>query len=100
MIRHRIIWKLKDTLDEHEKVMVKANAKKSLESLYGEIDGLLEIKVITEMLPTSTGDMMLDSLFTSSEALQAYAVHPKHVHAANTFVRPFTQSRACVDYET
>ena len=64
----------------------------------GKIPGLLEISVQTEKLDSSTADVMLYSVFESEEALKAYAVHPAHVEVANTKVRPFTASRACLDF--
>lgn len=98
MVKHIIIWKLKDMPDT-EKAEHKRLIKEGLESLMGKIDGLTEIKVITDLLPTSTGDLMLDSTFTSAEALKGYAVHPEHVKVADERVRPFTADRKCVDFE-
>ena len=43
--------------------------------------------------------MMLDSTFTSEEALKNYSVHPAHVAVADTYVRPFVKSRSCINYE-
>ena len=50
-------------------------------------------------LPSSNCDVMLDSKFESYEALKGYSVHPAHVNVANTFVRPFTKTRTCMDWE-
>ena len=47
MVKHIILWQLKDELSDSEKISVKAGIKDSLESLMGEIPGLLEIKVQT-----------------------------------------------------
>lgn len=99
MVKHIIIWNLKETFTENEKQIIKLNAKKNLEALVRKIDGLLELKVEINFLPTSTGEMMLDSTFESFEALKAYAIHPQHQMVANEFVRPFTASRSCVDFE-
>jgi len=99
MTKHIILWNLKEDLSENEKQIVKENAKKGLESLKGKIDGLVDIKVNINGLETSNCDMMLDSTFTSFEALKGYSVHPEHVHIANTFVRPFTSNRTCLDFE-
>ena len=99
MIKHVIIWTLKDTLSDAEKIEIKSNAKLNLEALVGKIDGLIDLKIITDFLPTSNGEMMLDSTFDSFEALKAYAMHPAHQAAANEFVRPYTASRSCVDFE-
>ena len=43
--------------------------------------------------------MMLDSTFESEAALKAYAGHPAHVEVANRDVRPYTQTRLCLDFE-
>ena len=98
MVKHIIIWTLKDMPDS-EKETVKANIKAGLEGLKGKIDGLTEIKVQTDRLPSSNGDIMLDSTFESIEALKAYAVHPAHVEVADRDVRPFTATRSCIDFE-
>lgn len=99
MVKHIIIWNLKETFTEDEKHNIKLNAKKNLEALVGKIDGLIDLKIQIDFLPTSNGEMMLDSTFESFEALKAYAIHPAHQAAANEFVRPFTASRSCVDFE-
>lgn len=99
MVKHVIIWNLKEGFSDEEKITIKQNAKQNLEALAGKIDGLIDIKIQTEFLSTSTGDMMLDSTFSDFDALKAYAVHPLHQEAANRYVRPFTASRSCVDFE-
>ena len=86
MVKHVIIWNLKEGLSDAEKIVVKKNAKQNLEALLGKIDGLVDIKIQTEFLPTSTGDMMLDSTFVDFDALKAYAVHPLHQDVANKYV--------------
>lgn len=100
MVKHIIIWTLKDELSPEEKAKVKADAKIALEALLGNIEGLTEIRLITDYLPSSNGDMMLDSSFESNDALLSYQKHPLHMTAADTFVRPFAKSRLCIDYET
>lgn len=99
MVRHIILWTLKDELSDKEKMLVKDGIKKGLESLAGKIPGLLEIKVYTEGLPGSNVDLMLDSSFTDEEALNGYAVHPEHVAVADGKVRPYTAVRNCFDFE-
>ena len=63
MVKHVILWQLKDELSAEEKVAVKKGIKEGLESLAGKIPGLLEIKVQTEGLASSNADVMLDSSF-------------------------------------
>lgn len=91
-----IVWNLKEGID---KEAVKAEIKKQLEDLVGKIDGLLEMNIIIEGLPSSSGDLMMDSSFESADALKAYAVHPLHVAIADGIVRPNTASRVAYDYE-
>ena len=99
MVKHIILWTLKDMRDS-EKESVKMGIKEGLEGLKGKIPGLIDIKVnATGRIDSSTADLMLDSTFESEEALKAYSKHPFHVAVADTKVRPFTISRACLDFE-
>ena len=86
--------------DDSEKESVKAGIKEGLENLKGKIPGLVDIKVITSgRLSSSNADLMLDSTFESEDDLKNYAKHPEHVAVADGKVRPFTISRACLDFE-
>ena len=96
MVKHIILWKLKDEFNTEK---VKLGIKSNLEGLLGVVPNLVEIKVETETLPSSNVDVMLYSVFTDFDALKNYAVHPEHVKAADTFVRPYTETRACFDYQ-
>lgn len=99
MVKHVILWNLKDEFDDAKKTEIKAGIKEGLEGLKGKIPGLVEIKVITEGLASSNADVMLDSTFEDEASLKGYAVHPEHVAVADGKVRPFTKSRACLDFE-
>ena len=99
MVKHIILWNLKSEYTMSQKEEIKRGIKENLEGLLGKIPGLCEIKVNTCGLDSSTADLMLDSTFESPEALKAYSVHPDHQFVANTFVRPHTERRACLDFE-
>lgn len=96
MVKHIILWKLKDEYNTDE---IKQNMKTGLEALVGVVPGLIEMKIEIEPLPKSNADVLLYSVLESAEALQGYAIHPAHVKAADTLVRPFTASRMCMDFE-
>lgn len=98
MVKHIILWTLKDSLSETEKETIKQEIKEGLEGLKGKIPGLLDIHVQTECLASSNADLMLDSSFESEESLKGYAVHPEHVAVADGKVRPFTAVRSCLDF--
>ena len=99
MVKHIILWQLKDELSGEEKAKVRADIKIGLEGLAGKIPGLIDIHVQTEMLASSNADLMLDSTFEDADSLKGYAVHPEHVAVADSVVRPNTKSRVCIDYE-
>ena len=99
MVKHVILWQLKDELSEESKAAVKEDIKAGLEGLAGKIPGLIEIHVNTEGLASSNADVMLDSSFEDEESLKGYAVHPAHVAVADGVVRPNTKSRVCMDFE-
>ena len=99
MVKHIILWTLKDEFSDEEKNTIKQGIKEGLESLSGQIPGLMEISVRTDCLASSTVDVMLDSTFESVEALKNYSTHPKNVAVADGKVRPYTATRACMDFE-
>ncbi len=53
MVKHVILWTLKDEFSEDEKANIKAGIKEGLESLKGKIPGLVEIKVNINGLSSS-----------------------------------------------
>lgn len=99
MVKHIILWQLKDELTPEQKAAVAAGIKQGLEGLAGQIPGLVEIHVQAEHLPTSTADLMLDSLFVTQEALKGYSKHPAHVAVAEAKVRPYYKTRVCLDFD-
>ena len=99
MVKHVILWQLKDELTAEEKVTIKREMKESLEALVGKIPGLVEMKIQTEYLASSNAEVMLDSTFEDEAALKGYAVHPEHVAIADGKVRPYTKTRMCLDFE-
>lgn len=99
MVKHVILWQLKETLSADEKKSVKEGIKAGLEGLKGQIPGLVEIQVNINGLASSNADLMLDSTFENEESLKGYAVHPAHVKVADEKVRPYTAVRSCLDYE-
>lgn len=96
MVRHVILWKLK--ADVADRQSVRRGIKEGLEALKGRIPGLVDIRVRIEGLESSNADAMLDATFESEAALKGYAVHPEHVAVADARVRPFAETRLCLDY--
>ena len=99
MVKHVILWTLKDELSAEEKMTIKQGIKEGLEGLKGKIPGIVDIKVNINGLESSNADLMLDSTFENVEALKGYSVHPEHVAVADSKVRPYTKIRSCLDFE-
>ena len=99
MVKHVILWQLKEGLSSEDKQKVCLEMKEQLEALVGKVPGLLELKIVINEMESSNADVMLDSLLESPEALKEYQSHPDHVAVANGYVRPYTQVRMCIDYE-
>ena len=97
MVKHMIVWKFKDELANKEERA--KEIKTALEGLVGKIDGLLEMHILTNGMPCSSGDLMMDSSFESAEALAAYQKHFLHLEIANNVVRPAVAERLSFDYE-
>ena len=97
MIKHVVMWKLKDFAEGNDKETNKQIVKKNLEGLRGQIEGLLAIEVGVNY--NSSGyDICLYSEFKDRAALDYYTDHP--LHKKNLiFTRAVVCERASVDYE-
>ena len=100
MVKHIILWKLREELSAEEKETVKAGIKAGLEGLQGVVPGLQSVHVqIDGVLPSSTADVMLDCTLESPVVLQRNGRPPRPTVLANTKVRPYTAVRTCLDFE-
>lgn len=97
MLKHIILWQLKDELPPAEKISVKQDIKEGLEGLRGKIDGLASVNVIVEALKSSNADVMLEITMEES-ALAVYAAHPEHQWVAEKKIRPFVKNKLVIDY--
>jgi len=94
MLKHIVMWKLKDENREaHAQQM-----KQMLEAMQGKVAGLRHIEVgINAIAGTDTADVVLYSEFDHEQALQAYHDHPDHL-AIKDFVKNVRLSRQQADY--
>lgn len=99
MIKHIVMWKLRETAEGNDRAHNALLAKAKLEALAGRIPGLLKIEVgINFCEEDAAADIVLYSEFTDRAALDAYQVHPEH-EAVKTFVMAIKSARHMVDYE-
>ena len=99
MVKHIVLWKLKEELSKEEKDKVKKEIKEGLLGLKDKIKEIVEIKVNTEGMEGSTVDVLLDTVFENEEALKTYATHPDHIAVGMAKIKPFMAERICYDYE-
>lgn len=98
MIKHIVMWKLKDEAHGNDKNTNARLIKEKLEHLNGKIDGLQKIEVGIDVVGSGNYDVVLYSELASTEALDTYQNHPLH-QAALPFIREAVSSRTAVDYE-
>lgn len=98
MVKHIVLFKLKDGIAQEEKLAIMQQFKKAIEELTLKIPVIRKIEVGLNMNPTETWDLALHSEFDSLEDVKTYASHPDHVAAAK-LLADVKESRACVDYE-
>lgn len=96
MIKHVVVWKLKDPSqrDTHA-----AAVKRSLEGLRGRIAGLVAIEVGVDIgYDSAPDDVCLYAEFTDRAALDQYQSDPLHL-AAKAVVGTYVTGRRTVDWE-
>jgi hypothetical protein len=99
MVKHIVLWKLKDSAGGRSRAENAAVIKERLEALRDVIPGLLRIEVGSDFSGTEeSADIALYSEFDSREALAAYQAHPAH-KAVMPFIREARSERRVVDYE-
>ncbi len=100
MIKHIVMWKIKESHEGTDKDELMDRIKEELEGLKSSIPEIktMEIGRNSNELPTSF-DVALYSEFESSEDLEIYKEHPEHVKVAQ-FIRQVTTDAVVVDYET
>ncbi len=98
MIRHIVMWKLKEHANGATRAQNAATLKERLEACRDIVPGIvhLEVGLATPDLD-STYDVVLLSDFADKAALDAYQVHPLH-EAVKQFIGTVRESRECVDY--
>ena len=98
MVKHIVMFKLKETLSAEEKLDVMNRFKVAIEALPAKIDVIRKVFVGLNMNESEKWDICLESEFDTLDDVKFYAVHPEHVAAAG-ILKDAKQDRACVDYE-
>lgn len=99
MVRHIVMWRLKEYAQGNQRTANAKLVKEKLESLRGKITGMLKIEVGIDFSGTGdSSDVVLYSEFESRQALDQYQSHPEH-EALKPFIMDVSAERRLVDYE-
>ncbi|MDE6347397.1 MAG: Dabb family protein [Bacteroides sp.] len=98
MVKHIVLFKLKDEVPADKKLAVMTNFKAAIEALPAKISVIRKIEVGLNINPGESWSIALYSEFDTLDDVRFYATHPDHV-AAGKLLAEVKESRACVDYE-
>lgn len=98
MVKHIVLFKLKDEAPAEARLAAMNAFKAAIEALPAKIPFIRSIEVGLNINPAETWSIALCSEFDSLDDVRRYAVHPDHV-AAGKLLAEVRESRACVDYE-
>lgn len=98
MIKHIVMWKLKDHAEGNDRTTNAREMKRRLEGCAGIVPGIRKLEVgLAEEGLEATYDVVLYAEFDSKEALDAYQSHPQHA-ALKPFFSAVREARQCMDY--
>jgi len=100
MIKHIVMWNLKEEAEGKTKAENLATMKALLEALPAKVPGCVELEVATSGLFESVPptDIALYTVFKTKEDLKAYAIHPEHQKVV-AFIKAVASERRVIDYE-
>jgi hypothetical protein len=99
MIKHIILWRLKEFAENSTKQENALKVKAMLENMRGKIPGMLKLEVgLNFETSDSASDISLYTEFESRGALEAYQIHPVHMKVKE-FLPLIRTERRVVDYE-
>jgi len=99
MIKHIVMWKLKEHAEGADRAANAAKMKSLLDGCRDVVPGIVEFEVaLAQPGLEATYDVVLYSVFADKAALDAYQDHPKHV-AVKPFIGAVRFERQCMDYE-
>lgn len=100
MVKHIVMWKLKETAAGRTKGENALLLRKKLEALPAEIPEIKRAEVGINFDESDAAfDVVLCAEFESVAALRAYQAHPEHQRLINDFLNEVRIEKRVVDYE-
>ena len=98
MLKHIVMWKLKDHAEGADRAANALDMKRRLDECATIVPGILKFEVvIAQPGLEATYDVVLYSEFEDQAALEAYIHHPTH-KALVPFIGAIREGRQCMDY--
>jgi hypothetical protein len=99
MIKHIVMWRMKNDVEGQEKQEQASSMKAHLESLPQAVPQIRHFEIGLNVNQSERAmDIVLYSEFDSREDLNTYSAHPAHQEAV-VFIRSITSEVRVVDYE-
>ena len=98
MVKHIVLFKLKNELSAETRTEVMNSFKQGIENLVGRIEEIRSIEVGFNCNADEAWQICLNATFDTMDALRTYATHPLHLAVAGA-LKPHVEARSCVDYE-
>lgn len=100
MIRHIVLFKLKEFSSEVERNDALEQVLINFRSLIGEIPQIRNYKVEQDIIGgINSYDIIIDSNFDTIEDLKAYQNHPAHIFAVEQN-KKWSENKVVLDYES
>jgi hypothetical protein len=99
MIKHIVVWRLKESAHGNTKMQNALFAKEKFEALNGKIEGMIRLEIGINFNTTDeSSDIVLYSEFRSKQDLDNYQTSAEH-QALMPFIREARTERRVIDYE-
>ena len=97
MIKHIVMWKLKNEFEGKSKASVTLSLIMELEHLKEKIVQIKALKTALNNNPDNEYDVLLEIEFETMEDLHIYQKHPEHLKVVE-YLKIIRESKASIDY--
>lgn len=97
MIKHFVLFRLKEDYSAEQKREVYDAMAKAFDELPAKIEVLRKLEVHRNINPAEVYDIVLIAYVEAKDDLKTYAEHPAHVECVSRYVKPHLMHRAAVD---
>lgn len=99
MIKHIVMWNVKDNIEGRTKLDNAKLVKGKLEELKDLVEEVVTLEVgINIVQGEGAKDVVLNVGFASLEDLDIYQEHPNHLEIVK-LIKPYLEGRVVIDYE-